>query len=71
MAQKTTVHGHPVAYEENAAEGIRHLRDDLDAIETRVYFDQAHSKGSAEFEDDEDRQFTLIYQNGSYVMVRR
>lgn len=71
MAQKTTVHGYTVAYEENAAEGIRHLRDDLDAIEARVYFDQARSKGSAEFEDDEERQFTLIYQNGSYVMVRR
>lgn len=71
MAQKTTVHGYTVAYEENASPGTEHLRDDLSYAEAEVFFDQARSKGSAEFEDDEDRQFTLIYQNGSYVLVRR
>ncbi|RJQ36359.1 hypothetical protein C4552_03670 [Candidatus Parcubacteria bacterium] len=71
MAEKTTVHGMTVSYEDNAEEGIRHLRDDLSSDEARVFFDQARTKGSAQFEDDEDRQYTLIYQNGAYALVRR
>ena len=71
MAQKTTVHGFSVAYEDNAYPGIGHLRDDLDYEEAKVFFNQARSQGSAKLEDDEDRQFTLIYQNGSYTLVRR
>ena len=71
MAEKVGIHGFAVTYEENAEEGIRHLRDDLDSEEARVFFDQARSRGSAEFEDDEDRQYTLIYQNGSYALLRR
>lgn len=71
MTQKTTIHNFTVAYEENAAEGIRYLRDDLDASETKVFFDQAKLRGSAPFEDDGDRQYTLIYQNGAYVLARR
>lgn len=71
MITKTTIHGFGVAYEENAREGIQYLRDDLDAREASVFFDQARQRGSAEFEDDEDRQYTLIYQNGSYVLTRR
>ncbi len=60
-----------MACEENAREGIGHLRDDLDSEEARVFFDQARQRGSAEFEDDEGRQYTLIYQNGSYILTRR
>ncbi len=71
MASKTTVHGYTVAYEENATEGIAHLRDDLDSSEAGVFFDQARRNGSAPFEDDEDHQFTLIYQDGAYTLVRR
>lgn len=71
MIQKSDIHGHSVAYEESAIEGVRHLRDDLSSQEARVFFDQARSRGSAEFEDDADRQFTLVYQNGAYTLVRR
>lgn len=71
MANKTTVHGFTVSYEQNAAYGIDHLRNDLDYNEAKVFFDQARSKGQARFEDDEDRQYTIIYQNGVFVLVRR
>ncbi len=71
MTQKTTIHGYSVSYEENAVEGIKHLRDDLDREEARVFFNQAHEHAKSLFEDDEDRQFTLIYQNGSYTLIRR
>ncbi|MDP1629473.1 MAG: hypothetical protein Q8L57_02530 [bacterium] len=71
MPQKTAIYNFTVIYEENAKEGARHLREDLSFDEARVFFDQARLRGSAQFEDDEDRQYTLIYQNGVYVLTRR
>lgn len=71
MATKTQVHSYYVNYEENAEEGIRYLRDDLDSNEARVFFDQARQKGQVQFEDDDDRQFTLFYRDGIYTLVRR
>jgi hypothetical protein len=57
--------------EESCRYGVRHLLDDLSWDERKVFFDQAYSKGAAQFEDDEDRQFTLYYQNGGYLLTRR
>lgn len=71
MAQKTSVHGFAVSFEENAREGINYLREDLDLNEAKVFFDQARVRGSAQFEDDEDRQYTLFYQSIGYVLARR
>jgi len=71
MIQKTNIHGFIVTYESNAYEGVRYLRDDLDFEEARVFFDQARSRGFAEFEDDEDRQYTLFYRDGVYTLARR
>jgi len=69
--KKTDIHAFPTTYEENAEEGVRHLRDDLSYDEAKVFFKQARAHGSAEFEDDEDRQFTLSCQNDAYTLVRR
>lgn len=71
MLKKTRIHGFTISYEDNAREGLRYLRDDLDYREAKVFFDQAKSKGSAEFEDEYDRQFTLMHQRGVYVLMRR
>lgn len=71
MAEKTTVHGFSVIYEQNTIEGIRYLRDDLDFNEARVFFDQARARGFSKFEDDEDRQYTLFYKGGTYTLTRR
>lgn len=71
MPEKTFIHGFPVTYEENAEPGVRHLREDLDADEARVFFDQARLRGSAAFEDDGDRQFTLFHRAGAYILARR
>lgn len=71
MATETTVHGFKVRYEEENSEGIKYLRDDLSYEEAKVFFDQAKIKGSAQFEDDLDRDFTLLYQSGVYVLMRR
>lgn len=71
MPNTTNVHGFTVVYEENARPGVDYLMSDLDSNEARVFFDQARLKGSAPFEDDSERQYTLIYQGGSYVLVLR
>lgn len=71
LTEKIIIHGFTVIFEQNAIEGIRYLRDDLDFNEARVFFDQARTKGSAQFEDDQDRQYTLFYKGGSYTLVRR
>ena len=71
MVKNDSIYGFEVAYEENAAQGASHLRNDLDREEARVFFDQARTKGTAHFEDDEERQYALMYQNGGYVLVRR
>jgi len=71
MVSQTTIAGFSVGYEENAAPGIEYLKNDLDQTEARVFFDQARTRGSAAFEDDEDRQFTLICKSNVYTLVRR
>lgn len=71
MAKRASVHGFWVSYEDNAYEGLKHLRDDLSRDEAKVYFEQARAKKSAQFEDDYDRQFSILYEKGSYVLVRR
>jgi hypothetical protein len=58
-------------YDETCREGVRHLLEDLSFDECKVFFNQAYAKGAAQFEDDEDRQFTLYYQNGGYLLTRR
>jgi len=71
MAEKITIHGFIVVYEQNAQPAVQYLRDDLDFNEARVFFDQARLRGQAMFEDDEDRQFTLLYKDGVYTLIRR
>jgi len=41
--------------------------------EARTLFDAARLKGNAEFEDDQDRDWTLIYnkEEGIYTLIRR
>lgn len=56
---------------ETCYSGIRHLTEDLSWDERKVFFNQAYAKGAAQFEDDEERQFMLYYQNGSYLLTRR
>lgn len=71
MPEKTYIHGFTVTFEQNTLEGVRYLRDDLDFNEAKVFFEQAKRNGTAQFEDDQDRQYTLFYKGGSYTLVRR
>jgi len=67
----TSIHGHTVKYDDESKHGMSYLKNDLSGSEGRVFFDEAKRRGFAEFEDDEDRQFTLVYQNGAYIITRR
>jgi hypothetical protein len=71
--KKERIHGFLVKFEEGAEEGIRHLRDDLQYNEAKTLFEAARYRGSAEFEDDQDRDWTLVYNRGegTFTLIRR
>jgi len=71
--KKEQIHGYWLIFEEELRDGVRYLRDDLQQKEAKTIFDAAHIDGSAEFEDDQDRDWTLIYnrQDGNYTLIRR
>lgn len=69
--KETTAHGYHLDYDNDTYRGMDHLKRDLDKNEARVFFDQARRRGSAQFEDDSDRQFTLTYKDGKYNVTRR
>ena len=70
---KESVHGFWVEFDEELRDGIRYLRDDLQYREAKSLFDAARLTGSAEFEDDYDRDWTLTYNSGegTYTLIRR
>ena len=67
--KKEKVYGFLVRFEQDLREGIRYLRDDLQKEEAKTLFDAARLRGSAEFEDDEDRDWTLTYIRGDDVYI--
>lgn len=71
--KKERIHGFWVSFEQDLQEGIWYLRDDLQYKEAKTLFDAARFRGEAEFEDDEDRDWTLIYNNndGTYTLIKR
>ena len=70
--KKQQIHGYWVKFEEEVKEGIRYLRDDLQRNEAKTLFEAARLRGEAEFEDDQDRDWTLIYnRDGTFTLIRR
>jgi hypothetical protein len=71
--KKEQVHGFWLVFEEELRDGVRYLRDDLQYKEAKTIFDAARLDGTAEFEDDQDRDWTLIYnpRDGTYTLIRR
>ncbi len=67
---KITILGHTVSYEENAKSGIYYLAYQIDAPEKKVFFDQAYSKGSAAFEDQDGRNYKLVLSGPEYKLIR-
>jgi len=70
--KKQQIHGYWVKFDEGVKEGIRYLRDDLQRNEAKTLFEAARLRGEAEFEDDQDRDWTLIYnRDGTFTLIRR
>ena len=67
--KKEQVYGFWVRFEQDLREGIIYLSEDLQLEEARTIFDAARLKGRAEFEDDEDRDWTLTYVRGDDVYI--
>jgi len=67
--KKEQVHGFWVRFEQDLREGITYLSEDLQAEEAKTIFDAACLRGRAEFEDDEDRDWTLTYVRGDDIYI--
>lgn len=70
--EDTTIYSFKVQYEEVTKPAVDYLKNDLSSEEAKVFFEYAKRHGSAQFEDDEDRNFTLVYNdNNLYTLTRR
>ena len=71
--KKESIHGAWIIFDEEMQDAIRYLRSDLQRDEAMTLFDAARFKGSAEFEDDYDRDWSLVYNRGdnTFTLFRR
>jgi hypothetical protein len=69
---RESIHGFITNYNEEGMPAVRYLRYDLQPEEARVFYDQARAKGQADFEDEYENNFTLVYnRDGTYTIVFR
>ena len=59
--KKELIYGFWVIFDEESRNVVNYLRNDLQKNESATLFDAARLRGSAEFEDDQDRDWTLVY----------
>jgi len=72
IIKKTNVHGYTVLYDPKFDKGIYYLQYDLQYNEALVFFKHAQMYGKAEFEDDQDRNWTLIKNpDGTFTLTQR
>lgn len=70
--KQISVHGYRTKYEDDVYNGIKHLLQDLQYKETKVFFEHARLHRSAQFEDDFEGQYTLEYnRDGTYTLSKR
>ena len=68
------VHKWQVVYESSLSSTVvSYLKDYLEEAEAEVFFKAAQEDGQAHFEDDDDRNYTLVYDtsNREYILMRR
>jgi hypothetical protein len=74
MVKKTTLFNFDLQYEDDAKDGLYHLRERLEPAEAKVFFEAARRARtkSCEFEDKAGRNYTLWYkENNNYILTRR
>jgi hypothetical protein len=67
--KKEMIHGFWLEFEEEDRDGMHYLRYDLQREEARTLFEAARLRGSAEFEDDQDRDWSLAYDRAKQVFT--
>lgn len=69
---RESVHGFITSYNEECRLAVSYLRHDLQLEEARVFFEQARMKGQADFEDERENNYTLVYnRDGTYALISR
>lgn len=75
MVKYEYIHGIKVEYEsedKHIRDGIQYLDNKIEVNEAKVFFAQSKDKKSAQFEDNENHQFTLLYKgNDIYFLISR
>ena len=64
------INGHIVSHDESVKQGIYYLLHQIDAKESKVFFDQAFSHGFAFFEDKIGYNYKLIYHGAEYQLIK-
>lgn len=71
MAENIWLHDHYLNYNEADYVGIEYLRDQLTEDEVKVFFDQAYEHGKADFEDNQEHRFSIVYEGSDYTLQAR
>ena len=70
--KEISIHGYKTKYEDDVYRGVKHLLQDLQYEEAKVFFEYARQHLSAQFEDDSEGQYTLNYnRDGTYTLEKR
>ena len=70
--KKRDIHGRKVSGEDDVKRGMDYLDHKIEYNEAQVFFDQARQKGQAQFEDEQGRNYSLIFnRDGTYRVDRR
>jgi hypothetical protein len=59
-----------VSYDSSLDEGVRYLMYRINAEESKVFFDEAYSRGFALFQDNMGYKYKLIHNGGEYQLVK-
>ena len=67
------IHGYKTRYNAESELGMKHLLYDLQPSEVKPLYEYAKRGETADFEDDNEGQFSILYNKGdfTYTVIRR
>ncbi len=70
---RTEIHGHPVYYEKDDHPALDYLTKKIDGAEVTMLFDYAKTHGTAEFETQGGKNYSLVHnrKQGNFEIVKR
>jgi len=70
METKTIVNGHTVSHDETVTQGMYFLTRQINAQESKVFFDEAYNYGSAVFQDHMGYKYKLVHDGAEYKLIK-